>query len=354
MRFDVPLLDGVTARMVTTARTETCVFESGPADGDVVVFVHGNVSASRFFEETLLALPDGMRGLALDMRGYGRSRPDPIDATRGLRDFSDDVVAVLDALEIDHAHLVGWSVGGGVVMQVAIDHRERVRSLVLVASMSPFGFAGSKGLSGALCFDDAAGSGGGTANPDFARLLGEGERGTEHPMSPRNVMRQFYLKPPFAPPAEREEVYVTELLSTRIGDDHYPGDLAQSANWPTVGPGTRGMNNALSPKYCDLSPLADLDSPPPVLWIRGADDQIVSDSSMFDVGHLGALGAIPGWPGADVYPAQPMVGQLSALLSRLRERGGSVTEVVLEDCGHSPHVEKPQEFLAALMAHLRP
>ena len=58
-----------------------------------------------------------------------------------------------------------------------------------------------------------------------------------------------------------------------------------------------------------MNKLYALDMKPPVLWIRGADDQIVSDQSLFDVGTLGALGAIPGYPGSDVFPSQPMVSQ---------------------------------------------
>jgi pimeloyl-ACP methyl ester carboxylesterase len=81
-----------------------------------------------------------------------------------------------------------------------------------------------------------------------------------------------------------------------------------------------------------------------VLWIRGDADQIVSDASLVDLGHLGALGVVPGWPGQDVYPAQPMVSQMRAVLDRYRAAGGRYTEQVLAGCGHSPHLERPQEF----------
>lgn len=350
MSTDAPLLDGVSARLLETARTTTHLLEAGDPDGELVLFVHGNASAGRFFEETLLALPSGFRGVAVDLRGFGRSAPDPIDATRGVRDFSDDVLAVLDALDVESAHLVGWSVGGGVILRAAIDAPERVRSLTLVASMSPYGFAGTKDLDGTPCFADHAGSGGGTANPGFVKALAENDRGHD-PMGPRGVMNAFYFKPPFSA-GDREEVYLSEVLSTHVGDDHYPGDISASPNWPTVAPGTRGMNNAISSKYCNLAAFAGVESGPPVLWIRGADDQIVSDTSMFDVGHLGALGAIPGWPGAGTYPAQPMVSQLRHVLDQYAAGGGEVEEVVIPDCGHSPHVEKPQAFREALVGLL--
>lgn len=341
-------LDGISAALVQTARTQTHILSSGA--GTPVVFVHGNVSAARFFEETMLAMPDGFQSIAVDLRGFGRSAPDPIDATRGVRDFSDDIVALLDAQEISGpVHLVGWSVGGGVVLQVAIDHPERVASLTLINPMAPFGFAGTRGAEGAPCCDDFAGSGAGTANPEFVKRLQAKDTGSDD-TSPRTIMNSFYFKPPFR--SDREEVLLGELLLTQIGDDHYPGELAASPNWPLVGPAGRGMNNAISPRYTDLSAFAEISPRPPVLWIRGADDQIVSDTSLFDIGHLGALGAIPGWPGAEAYPAQPMVAQTRALLERYAAAGGQYEEVVIDDCGHSPHVEKPEAFQRAFHSFL--
>jgi hypothetical protein len=96
--------------------------------------------------------------------------------------------------------------------------------------------------------------------------------------------------------------------------------MATSPNWPGVAPGSRGVNNALSPKYCDLSGFAAIDPKPPVLWIRGPDDQVVSDTSTFDFGHLGKLGVVPGWPGDGVYPPQPMLAQRAALAAGRRPR----------------------------------
>jgi pimeloyl-ACP methyl ester carboxylesterase len=83
----------------------------------------------------------------------------------------------------------------------------------------------------------------------------------------------------------------------------------------------------------------------PVLWIRGADDQIVSNTSLFDFGFLGQLGAVPGWPGAEVYPPQPMIAQIHTVMNNYAANGGEYQEVVLPDCGHSPHIEKQETVL---------
>ena len=91
---------------------------------------------------------------------------------------------------------------------------------------------------------------------------------------------------------------------------------------------------------------------PPVLWIRGDADQIVSDTSVFDLAFLGSVGAVPGWPGDGVFPPQPMVTQTRSVLDRYAATGGAYREVVLPDVGHSPHVERPHEFTVALLEHL--
>jgi hypothetical protein len=54
------------------------------------------------------------------------------------------------------------------------------------------------------------------------------------------------------------------------------------------------------------------DPKPPVTWVRGDRDVIVSDTSLFDLAYLGKLGAVPGWPGDDECPPQPMVAQTRA------------------------------------------
>ncbi len=353
---DPGLIQGVVEETVDTPRLKTKLLSAGVEGGEPVFFIHGNASSSRFFEETLAALPggSGYRGLAPDLRGFGGSETKPLDAARGLGDFSDDLYALVSALGLgeERSHLVGWSVGGTVALRYALDHPDMVASLTLVNPMSPYGFGGTKDDSGTPCWPDHAGSGGGTTNPEFVRRMGEGDRSEEDPSSPRNVMNTLYFKPPFRAPEEREEIFLSSMLSTAVSEENYPGGMAHSQNWPNVAPGAKGMNNAISPKYCDLGGFVNIDPKPPVLWIRGADDAIVSDTSLLDFGYLGQLGAVPGWPGEDAYPPQPMVSQIRTLLDIYARNGGIYREEVIEDCGHSPHVEKPERFRQALFGFL--
>ncbi|TXS81285.1 alpha/beta fold hydrolase [Streptomyces sp. sk2.1] len=333
-----------TRRVATDRLTQQITEARDDDEGEAVVFVHGNVSSSAFWHTVLSGLPDRYRPIAVDLRGFGGTDPLPVDATRGLRDYTDDLAALLTALRIDRAHLVGWSMGGGVVMQYLRDHPDRVRSLTLVNPVSPYGFGGTRGADGTLNSADGAGSGGGTANPEFVRLLAQGDRGEESALSPRAVLASCYVKPPLRP--EHEDAYVESMLTTRTGDAHYPGDSRASADWPGIAPGTRGVLNCLAPTHFRIDDLHLIDPKPPVLWIRGEDDVIVSDTSMFDLAHLGAVGAVPGWDGT---PAQPMVAQTRHALDRYADSGGTVREVAVADAGHAVHLERPGEFREALL-----
>ena len=344
--------DTLTSRKIATSRLTMHVLSGGSQPGDrPVLFVHGNVSSGVFFRDDLTRLPPGFCGLAPDLRGYGQTEPKALDVARGVRDFSDDLHSLVVELGLDRGPglvLLGWSVGGAVVMQYAIDHPEQVAGLVLEAPMSPYGFGGTHGLDGKPCFPDFAGSGGGAVNPDFVARLHSRDRSADAPTSPRNIMRAFYFKPPFRLSDADEEQALDATFQMSLGDDFYPGNAAPSPNWPGIGPGDRGINNAISAKYCDVSSFAQVKPQPRVLWVRGTDDQIVSDTSLFDMSFLGQIGAVPGWPGPEVCPPQPMVGQMRAVLDAYRQQGGQYEEVVFPDCGHSPHLEKPAEFRAAL------
>lgn len=346
----VPTLPGVTCKTISTDRIKTHVLFSGLEDGIPVIFIHGNFSAATYYEETMLAMPDKYRCIAPDLRGYGDTEDLLIDATRGARDWSDDLKALSDALGDRPGHLVGWSNGAAVAMQFLLDYPKLVSSISFISPISPYGFGGTKGLEGTPCYDDFAGSGGGVVNPDFVQRIKDGDRSEEDPNSPRNVINTFIFKPPFR--AKREEAFLTASMLEKIGDDRYPGDLAPSENWPNMAPGVWGPINALSPKYFNGSPIADSDHKPPILWVRGEDDQIVNDNSMFDFGGLGKMGFVPGWPGDEVFPPQPLVSQTGAVLDKYHANGGAYEEVVLADAGHSPLIEKPEEFMEAFLAFL--
>lgn len=327
---------------ITTPRLTQHVRTVDGRTGEPVLFVHGNVSSGAFWRDTMAAMPGGFRPFAVDLRGFGETDSLPVDATRGLRDFSDDLIELVEALELAPVHLVGWSMGGGVVLQLLRDRPAAVRSVTLVNPVSPYGFGGTEGPDGRLTHPDGTGSGAGSANPDFVARLAAGDLSDEAPTSPRSVFRAAYVKNP----VPDEDFYVRAMLTTRTGEGNYPGDAVTSDAWPHVAPGKTGVLNTMAPTRFRLDDLHEIDPKPPILWIRGADDRIVSDTSLSDLAHLGALGVLPGSPGT---PAQPMVTQTRAVLDRY----GRYREEVLADCGHSPHLEHPDTFVSLLAGHLR-
>jgi len=343
------LLPGLTEDHLDAPRLRTALLSDGRVDGELVVFVHGNVSSSLFFQQALLALPEGFHGIAPDLRGFGASEVAPVDATRGLRDFSDDLLSLLDTLGEDRAHLVGWSMGGGVVTQLLLDRPALVSSLTLISPVSPYGFGATRGSDGERLGPDDQGAGGAGANPEFVEALQVHDATDTQPNSPRNVLNAFYFANGFRSPLE--DVFVASMLTTAIGDDNYPGDSVQCDPWPGFGPGRRGVLNTMAPANHNVSAVVDLATKPRVLWVRGDKDLIVSDASVFDLATLGQMGAIPGWPGEEVAPPQPMVSQTRAVLDAYSAAGGRYTELTL-DAGHSPHIERAEEFHDALVAHL--
>jgi len=119
-------------RRVALRAVELDCAERGDPAGLPVVFLHGVTDSRRSFEPVLPLLPASIRAIAVSQRGHGdSSRP-----ARGYRfaDFAGDLAALLDALAIDAAVVVGHSMGAGVAQRFAIEHPERVLGLVLAGS----------------------------------------------------------------------------------------------------------------------------------------------------------------------------------------------------------------------------
>lgn len=67
---------------------------------------------------------------------------------------------------------------------------------------------------------------------------------------------------------------------------------------------------------------------------------------------LGASGAVPGWPGEEAFPAQPMVTQIRAVLAAYAAAGGRVTVEIFEGSGHGPHIDAADRWAEVLLAFL--
>lgn len=111
---------------------ELHVAEAGPATGVPVVFLHGITDSWYSWSRVLEQLPAGVRAIVPTQRGHGDSeRP---DCCYAVSDFAADVDALLAALAVDRAHVVGHSMGGVIAQRVAITYPHRVERLVIVSS----------------------------------------------------------------------------------------------------------------------------------------------------------------------------------------------------------------------------
>ncbi len=99
-------------------------------DGPPVVLLHAGIADLRAWDAMVPPLMDAeFRVIRFDMRGLGSSRTDDVEFARHR-----DVLAVMDALGVGRAPLVGNSIGGMTALDLALEAPERVVALVLVAS----------------------------------------------------------------------------------------------------------------------------------------------------------------------------------------------------------------------------
>jgi pimeloyl-ACP methyl ester carboxylesterase len=116
---------------------EVAWFEWGR--GEPLVLVHGLADDHRAWRRVLPWLTVRRRVIACDLRGHGETTLGSPDGT--LAQLSGDLVALLDALDLERADLCGFSLGGTIVLRTAIDHPDRVGRLVPVATSSRVGRA---------------------------------------------------------------------------------------------------------------------------------------------------------------------------------------------------------------------
>lgn len=94
--------------------------------GEPVVFVHSGITDRRMWDPQFAAFAEHYRATRYDIQGFGDSTATAPGTNRG------ELRALLDGLDIDRAHLVGASFGGGIALETALCHPDRVRSLTLV------------------------------------------------------------------------------------------------------------------------------------------------------------------------------------------------------------------------------
>jgi pimeloyl-ACP methyl ester carboxylesterase len=105
-----------------------------PGKGDPVVLLHGSfMTITNNWTAWIGELSKTRKVIALEMQGHGRTAD--IERDFSYENLADDVAALLDYLKIPSADLIGYSMGGGVAMQCAIRHPEKVRKVVSISAV---------------------------------------------------------------------------------------------------------------------------------------------------------------------------------------------------------------------------
>jgi pimeloyl-ACP methyl ester carboxylesterase len=274
-------------------------YEEAGSGPEVYVLVHGNFASWRWWKPVLDRVRPGWRAYAPDLRGCGESSGGVSGQDRsvyGISQLADDLGGFVDALGLNAFHLVGHSLGGAVAVQYALNHQERVRSLTLAAPPPPSGLA-----------------------------------------------------------AMREGTSTSARLLRRVDPDHRPSMAALHSSYRmhrSLGTNRWMLRRALA----EMMPAAALE--PGMAELLLADAARMSPDAV--VGFLQALhrwnveSELPGlrvptvivWGARDVLVPRAALEKMAMLLA-------SGELVVWPDAGHSPQLERPDQFVALVAASAR-
>jgi 3-oxoadipate enol-lactonase len=107
----------------------------GPKDQIPLVFIHGadwRGKACLTWKPIIEHFKGDRRTIALDLRGHGQS--DKPQGQYAIEQFSEDLFSLMKNLEVKKGILVGYSMGGMIVLRFALDHQEMVEKLILIST----------------------------------------------------------------------------------------------------------------------------------------------------------------------------------------------------------------------------
>lgn len=125
-------------KKVELPNSEVYTYREVKNNQPMLLLIHGNMTSSQHYDVLIEALKDDFHIIAPDLRGFGGSTY--YNEISTLKDFSEDIYHFMNALDIPKATIAGWSTGGGVAMQLAIDHPSSVEKLILIESVGIKGY----------------------------------------------------------------------------------------------------------------------------------------------------------------------------------------------------------------------
>lgn len=229
------------------------VDDRGDPGGRPVLYLHGTPDSRRArHPDDGIAAGLGIRLLAPDRPGIGASDPDPVATPASV---ADDLVAVLDALDVERSGVLAWSAGSIHALALAGRHPDRVERVVLAAPLVP-----ADGYDDAAVLDGA---------DDARRLFAEAQRG----LGPDEVGTELavWLVPP-----DLDDPTARELLSASlraVAAIPGAGDQLVEALRASVARGMTGLEREITAQAMPLGAALDAIRCPVAIH-TGADDVV--------------------------------------------------------------------------------
>lgn len=109
-----------------------CINYELEGEGKTIVFVHGLSDSLVYWKVLTETLKKDYQTLIYDLRGHGESTDDDRNTTIDL--YQEDLYQLLNALNIEDAVFIGLSLGGNVILDLAVNHPEMVKGLIVMSS----------------------------------------------------------------------------------------------------------------------------------------------------------------------------------------------------------------------------
>lgn len=125
-------------KKIEVSTGETLAYRTTETQGETVLLLHGNMSSSVHFQPLMEKLEERYNVFALDLVGFGDSTYNR--ELNSLREFSMDVQSFIQALDLNTIHVLGWSTGGGIALELAAAMPEKIKQIFLLNSVGLQGY----------------------------------------------------------------------------------------------------------------------------------------------------------------------------------------------------------------------
>jgi pimeloyl-ACP methyl ester carboxylesterase len=286
----------------TTSAGPAIYYETtgNPSDPPIVLISGASAQLIWWRDEFVQRLIDhGLYVIRFDNRDVGLSAkiggPSDVEAAYGVAEMADDVRRVLDAVGIASAHVVGQSLGGMIAQTVAINHPERVRSMVLFYTIPAFEI----GYIGEVLLQDALAATSPGAAPAVLTREETIEDFMRRELNTRSTAYEF------------DAVWMRAYITRCVDRGYCPGGIVRQAQ--------------AALRLGDLKPgLAKLRLPAAVIHGRG--DLLLKVAAGFDLGQLLPEAELHIYPGMGHEFPRPLWDEFATIIARTTRRAAPILQ----------------------------